>query len=217
MKKTYTAKKMPENTTPIQFSSDFDASKLPAAFAELNDAEVAEFPWLAQYPDRFETHFRMGYNSENLFVLMYAVESPVQSKENEFGGCQCRDSCMEFFVKPFPERDDRYLNIEINPLAVPHVGLGESRRDRHVYKNAIPGMTINSVIGDNGVWAICYNVPASFVKEIYGDFPKTGDMLSANFYKCSEDIHPHFGVWSSVEAPRPDFHRPEYFGDIVLE
>ncbi len=216
MTKTYTAKRMPEDAEPIRFAGGFSIDDLPDAYAALDDAEISEYPWIAQFPDRFEARFRAGYNSENLFVLMYAFESPIQSKETNFGGRQCRDSCLEFFVKPFPERDGRYINIEINPSGVPHIGLGESRRDRYVYKSAIPNMQINSAAGENGVWAVCFNVPATFIRELYGDFPKAGDIMSANFYKCSEDIHPHFGVWNTFAAPRPDFHLPEHFGNVVL-
>ena len=38
-----------------------------------------------------------------------------------------------------------------------------------------------------------------------------------NFYKCDESLHPHFGSWNPIEAPAPDFHRPECFGKLMLE
>lgn len=45
-----------------------------------------------------------------------------------------------------------------------------------------------------------------------------GMAIHANFYKCGEKTeYPHFGVWKHPGTPKPDFHRPESFGEIVLE
>jgi hypothetical protein len=36
---------------------------------------------------------------------------------------------------------------------------------------------------------------------------------------CDNDFHtryPHYGCWNLIGTERPDFHRPEYFGTIVL-
>ena len=44
-----------------------------------------------------------------------------------------------------------------------------------------------------------------------------GAAFAGNFYKCDESLHPHFGAWSPIDAPAPDFHRPECFGKLVIE
>jgi Carbohydrate-binding family 9 len=28
---------------------------------------------------------------------------------------------------------------------------------------------------------------------------------------------PHFVAWSNIETPKPDFHRPDFFGKLVFE
>ena len=43
-----------------------------------------------------------------------------------------------------------------------------------------------------------------------------GAAFRGNFYCCDESIHPHFGSWSAIKAPQPDFHRPECFGKLIL-
>jgi hypothetical protein len=41
--------------------------------------------------------------------------------------------------------------------------------------------------------------------------------ITGNFYKCGDETeYPHFGCWNLIASPVPDFHRPEYFGEIVL-
>ena len=42
------------------------------------------------------------------------------------------------------------------------------------------------------------------------------DMMG-NFYKCDENANAPFGSWAPIVAPKPDFHRPEYFGRIWIE
>ena len=42
--------------------------------------------------------------------------------------------------------------------------------------------------------------------------------MKGNFYKCGDDTkYPHFGCWNEVVWEEPDFHRPECFGDLILE
>ena len=41
--------------------------------------------------------------------------------------------------------------------------------------------------------------------------------VRANFYKCGDKTaHPHFLSWNPVVSSKPDFHRPECFGELIL-
>ena len=41
--------------------------------------------------------------------------------------------------------------------------------------------------------------------------------VRGNFYKCGDKTaHPHFVSWNPVGTPSPDFHRPEFFGELLL-
>ena len=45
-----------------------------------------------------------------------------------------------------------------------------------------------------------------------------GKTARANFYKCGDDMAvPHYISWNPIGCPRPDFHRPEYFGTLKFE
>jgi hypothetical protein len=38
-----------------------------------------------------------------------------------------------------------------------------------------------------------------------------------NIYKCGDALPvPHYVSWRPIDTPDPDFHRPEYFGQIVF-
>ena len=42
--------------------------------------------------------------------------------------------------------------------------------------------------------------------------------IRANFYKCGDKTaHPHYVSWSPIDTPKPDFHRPDFFGELILK
>ncbi len=52
---------------------------------------------------------------------------------------------------------------------------------------------------------------------IYGRDISPGHRAAANFYKCGDETAvPHYGAWSPIDTPQPDFHRPEFFGEVVF-
>ena len=56
------------------------------------------------------------------------------------------------------------------------------------------------------------------LKEIFGlSEIDENTAMTGNFYKCDENAGAPFGSWAPITAPKPDFHRPEYFGKIVIE
>ena len=63
-------------------------------------------------------------------------------------------------------------------------------------------------------WRVGVIIPFELIGVDPENLPKT---LRANFYKCGDKTaHPHFLSWNPVETPQPDFHRPEFFGELRL-
>ena len=53
--------------------------------------------------------------------------------------------------------------------------------------------------------------------EILGVVPRPGMIMRANFQAvCSAGNPPYYMSWSPIDTPKPDFHRPEFFGEIIL-
>ena len=49
---------------------------------------------------------------------------------------------------------------------------------------------------------------------------KSGDGLKVkgNVYKCGDMLpHPHFLSFFPIDLPKPDFHRPDFFGSVEFE
>ena len=70
-------------------------------------------------------------------------------------------------------------------------------------------------------WEAIAKIPFSMLKKLYGmDIQKfkSGYVFSGNFYKCGDETAiVHYGAWSEVETETPDFHRPEFFGKLIIE
>ena len=162
-----------------------------------------------------EARAYVTWDGEGLQVLMCALEKEICVEAKEFNGEVYKDSCLEFFLKPFAE-DDRYLNFEVNAGGYALIGLGKDRNDRVRLERMPEGMNLRASRHRGGWWAVAYTIPNAMLQEIYGRTLGAGDLVRGNFYKCDESIHPHFGSWSPIVHFCPDFHRPEWFGEMRL-
>ena len=130
----------------------------------------------------------------------------------------CRDSCMEFFVNFSPETDGRYINFEANANGALHCKIGPGRGNRVPLASLdIPQPELTARVEEES-WSIRLFVPLGCITALYGRTEyHRGDRIRANFYKCGDETDaPHYGAWNFIEIPSPDFHRPEFFGEIEL-
>lgn len=163
-----------------------------------------------------EARAYVTWSEKGLHVLMCALEEEIRAAVTEFNGPVCTDSCLEFFLQPFAD-DPRYVNFEVNAGGTALIGIGADRYDRVCLEKMPEDMDVTVSCHCGGWWAVSYIVPFALLKELYGRVPESGDVMRGNFYKCDESIHPHFGSWSPVRHFKPDFHRPECFGELALE
>ena len=121
------------------------------------------------------------------------------------------DSCMEFFFAPNDEK--RYCNLEINANGCTICGLGESRFDRVKADFLLSPITAKI---DEDKWSVYAEISLKKLKKLYGDI--AFNSFRGNLYKCGDETEfPHFGMWSAVKTETPDFHRPEFFGEFLIE
>lgn len=156
-----------------------------------------------------------AWDEKGLHALLCAKEETIHTEAVGFGGDVYKDSCLEWFVQPFG-KDPRYINVETNAAGAAYVGFGSGREDSKCLPEMPEGMTVTVSKHEGGWWAVAYTVPMALIEKLYGK-TLTGGVMRGNFYKCDESIHPHFGSWSPIVNPTPDFHRPEYFGEMALE
>ena len=168
---------------------------------------------------------KVAFDGHEFHVFFKAWEKNIRVVTHQSNGPVWEDSCVEFFFNPAPALDSRYLNFEINAEGIMLLGLGAGRDNRKQLDFDPKTFEIKAQVPLHGSaewrgasFTVSFVIPVSFLETIYGslDF-QTGAVLAGNFQKCGDKTaNPHFGCWNPIEIPVPDFHRPEWFGTIVI-
>ena len=175
--------------------------------------EVSNILWTPDWGIRAFGQF--CHDAEYLYVHLRAVEQDIRAEHTAPLSMVCEDSCLEFFF--MPEGEERYLNFEINPNGCLHIGFGRNRNDREriVPENPEKLFRIRTARTAEG-WETRYRIPAAFLRKYFPGFAFSG-IMKANVYKCGDKtVHPHYLAWQPVGTPTPDYHRPEYFGEMAF-
>lgn len=168
-----------------------------------------------------ETEVKLGWSPEFLRVAFRVREPQIRSLETD-PWLVHRDSCVEVFFKS-PSAEN-YINMEANPSGVTLLASGPDRGNRQdLSRNAATLLGIEgSHLGKSpfdektgGTWTMEYSIRPGLA-----GLPAwtAGTVLELNLYKCGEALDtPHYLNRFPIDVPRPDFHRPEFFGKAILE
>lgn len=176
-------------------------------------------PWEGFSPAP-ETTFKLLRGPEGLSVLMHTDEKNLRAEVTKENGEICDDSCMEFFFKPSPWSVN-FMNFEVNPNGVMHIGIGKDRYGRTLIDEPRSTFSVETIPND-GDWTLKYYIPDSFLQKYFNEETvktrgNSSHVTRANFYKCGEQTgHSHFAVWSNIETEGPDFHVPDFFGKLIF-
>ncbi len=182
-------------------------------------AAICCFPW-ENTPHPY-AYAILARSSDAFHVFMECNEKEIRALQTEQNGPIYTDSCLEFYFRP-SEKSDLYLNIEVNPKGVIFFSVGSQRQDRFLITSDGPKELnlIAKIQLENSEcpgWQICYDLPFNLIKKYVPPFDGTEQAMWGNFYKCGNGLsQPHWGCWSPVDTPKPDFHRPEYFGRFFM-
>lgn len=214
--KTLTVKKIDRTTVRAEeVSALMDKEGIGFTF-------IDEVNWKS-YPYQPMARFRIAYTKDAVLLNYQVEEDSIRAKYGEDNGSVWTDACVEFFV--IPADDGIYYNIESNCIGTILVGAGKERSERErageeitrkVQRWSSLGRT---PFGEQGHarWELSLIVPYSvfFKSKVEALDGKT---VRANFYKCGDELKtPHFLSWSPIDAPQPDFHRPDAFGQLIFE
>ena len=126
---------------------------------------------------------------------------------------------MECFLNFDPDGTDNYINLEANSNGALLCQFGNSRENRIALSDlrcAPPAVQVKK-LPDR--WICYFIIPMQTINALYGRlWFLPGDKFKGNFYKCGDKTAvPHYGTWNPVESDKPDFHRPECFGELELD
>jgi hypothetical protein len=175
-----------------------------------------------------KTQAKVLYDDEAIYVTFRVEDRYVRAIAAHQGNV-CRDSCVEFFFTPGTCVEKGYFNLEMNcggtmlfhHQIVPRSGGAELVRsdcDKITVYHSLP-QTVEPEIKEPTMWTVQYRMPVDILEK-YSEVvrPAKGVVWRANFYKCGDSTsHPHWLTWAKVERPKPDFHVPECFGELIFE
>ena len=197
-----------------------------AIIAALDDkgarGQIMHVDWPDLFPYRPMTGFSAAYSDTGLYIDFlvrcnylraenYLPQSPVSE-----------DSCVEFFVEPLP--GGPYWNFEFNCIGTVNASRRTGRHSPTRLTEAEIGRILR--VASCGTrpfreleglftWNLMVAIPLDLMGLDPANLP---DRVRGNFYKCaSATSEPHYLSWQPIHTERPDFHRPEFFGDITFE
>ncbi len=182
---------------------------------------VCENNWPKAAPYAPDCSGSIARSSTHLAVMFHVRGLDLRGTVLEDGGPCWEDSCCEFFVThPY---DGTYYNFEMNCLG----SLLCSKRTSRSNSTPLSKEQLSKVIRHSSLkreeveasgtiheWTVAMLNPL----EIIGIYPEALPVsIMGNFYKCGDKTaHPHFLSWNPIKTAKPDFHRPEYFGELIF-
>jgi hypothetical protein len=170
-----------------------------------------------EHPYRPTTAVYAGYIRSHLWLRFMVEGDYIRAAGKNDQDPVYQDSCVEFFVQV----GERYRNFEFNCLGVCLSAIGPDRYTRE----KLDPEKLSTIIryssfdvknppeeGSLYDWSLTVGIPLDLIQL------NPGDKFRCNFYKCGDRTKiPHYVTWAPINIPAPDFHRPEYFGELQLE
>lgn len=200
---------------PVDFVND-------SFWSETDTIKISDYLWMKNNYCP-EVWIKGAYSKDYLFLHFIVMEEKIRASFTKTGDPVFKDSCVEFFINPFPAYQEEYFNLELNPLGTIKMGYGIKRVRKYLVDEDLNDMKVFSTVkqpvkGKYGSdrWELKTAIPINII-EIFCGRSFAGTEAIGNFYKCGDDTEfRHYGVWNLIDSPKPDFHLPEFFGRIVF-
>lgn len=208
----------------LNISTNAELAVVSNALQDIAPQQINVLNWIDEYPSLPEVSFRIAHNDEAI-LLQYAVhENELLAAVTEDNGAVWTDSCVEFFVSF--DRGEHYYNAEFSCIGKALLGYRKvGERTIHASQQVmqlierLPSLGTDPIVKTKGdfSWTLTLVIPISaFWKSHLKNL--SGVEARGNFYKCGDNLStPHFVSWSVIDTPKPSFHQPPFFGQIVFE
>ena len=183
---------------------------------------IGEACWKKEFPYCPDTAFSIARSKTHIAILYHVRGLDLRALALEDNGPVWEDSCCEFFIAD--PSDGTYYNFEMNCIGTL---LGAKRKSRtecthfpsselsRVVRHSTLARKARELEGKIFGWSVGMCIPMDLIGINPQNLPSSA---KANFYKCGDKTaHPHFLSWNRIEAPAPDFHRPDQFGEIIFQ
>lgn len=204
-----------------QLASDIMNDDIDAVSRQLDklDKEALDQLNWPDYPYKPEVDFAIAFTDKSLLLKYYVTEAVLRAANGQPNSAVYEDTCVEFFIA-FDESG--YYNFECNCVGAILAGFGKARTERTLLNETIieqinRELNIHQSTGGGAHWEALISIPFE-VFAFHQIDSLQGKTCKANFYKCGDLLpQPHYLSWSAIEAPAPNFHLPEFFGELSFE
>lgn len=184
--------------------------------------KIEQLNW-KEYPYAPEVVFNVGHTDNEIWLKYHVREKYLRALETRTNGDVYKDSTVEFFIEV---NAGNYYNLEINCIGTIHFSYGPGRGNRkRIDLEIVETIKVHTSLkkepfeereGDFE-WDIFIRIPKTcFTLNKIENFK--GLKARGNFYKCGDATKvPHYISWSPIKTEKPDYHRAEYFGELVFE
>ncbi|MGN0236381.1 MAG: carbohydrate-binding family 9-like protein [Paludibacteraceae bacterium] len=181
--------------------------------------EIACANWEAAYPYQPRTTVHLARTDRYLYILFSVAAEQVRALHTRDLEAVYEDSCVEFFLANAD--NTRYWNFEFNAIGTCNASV---RKDKKTDVRRLSEAELQSIVrfpslgtapiaGTNApvAWSLIVGIPLALIG-CEEDMPPT---LRGNFYKCGDKTaRPHYLSWNPIPVPAPNFHLPQYFGEL---
>lgn len=213
-------------TIHIPYIDQLNITDVEAAGDKLEELgssdRIESLNWAKDYPYRPITYFYIGRSKQAIYIK-YSVKGTMlkavytQDQEPVF-----KDSCVEFFC--MKENAEKYLNFEFNCIGTCSSSRRKSRNEEVVRltDEELKSIERYSTLGKRAFkemegmfeWELTVKIPFTLMDLDGENLP---EKILANFNKCADDTDSvHYVSWSPIFTAMPDFHRPDFFGELYF-
>lgn len=183
---------------------------------------------------RPRTAVKLCYSDAGISGIFRVEDRYVRCIRTEYMDPVYKDSCVEFFVQPLPDRG--YFNFEFNcggTLLCSYISDPERTADGFKQFTPLPAedgrqVRVYHALTDYGTecgpktvfpeitgpvtWVLEFFIPFALLEKYAGSIGELpGQEWKANFFKCGDETsHPHWASWQPLHSL--NFHLPECFG-----
>jgi len=204
--------------SPIPIDARWDKK----AWKKANTAVISNF--IREVPVfRPVTEVKMRYDAENIYVIFRVHDRYVRCVTNKINGPVWKDAAVELFFCPDTSKPNQYFNLEINCGGTALLGFRANKPTEEDIRSIVIAHSLPEIVDpeitDPVVWTLEYKLPLAMLEK-YADItrPAKGVRWKANFCKIAENnSNPHHMTWSPINAPKPNFHMPQFFGTLIFQ
>lgn len=213
-------------TISIPFLPDLADKSIEQVNALLDDIgaslSIDQVNWKKKFPYKPLTAVYVARTQQKIYIKWHVNGIMLKAVYTHDGDPVFNDSCVEFFCqKPDSEI---YYNLEFNAIGTARCAARRSRdvevmsftkeQYEQIERFSTLGRRPFCEIDGHFVWDLCVSIPLPLIGLDNAHLP---NYLLGNFYKCADDTQAqHYLSWSPVLTPEPDFHCPQFFGELKL-